>query len=53
MKRSGSIAKKSAPNILLGLVRESDDPAVRILLALGANADKFRNETIRIVSGPK
>ena len=40
-------------HILLGLARESDDPAAGILLALGADADKVRNETIRIVSGPK
>ena len=40
-------------HILLSLVRESDDPATRILLALGADADNIRNETIRIVPGRK
>src|SRR6059058_5276185 len=40
-------------HILLALARERHDPATRILLALGADADKVRNETIRIVSGRK
>jgi ATP-dependent Clp protease ATP-binding subunit ClpA len=38
-------------HVLLGLVRESDGVAVRILLALGADAEKIRNEMIRMLSG--
>ena len=40
-------------HILLGLVGESEDPAAGILFALGADADKVRNETIRIIPGWK
>jgi ATP-dependent Clp protease ATP-binding subunit ClpC len=40
-------------HILLGLVGESDDPAAGILFALGADADKVSNETIRIIPGWK
>ncbi len=39
-------------HILLGLVRENDGVAARILLALDADAEKVRNEIIRMLSGP-
>jgi ATP-dependent Clp protease ATP-binding subunit ClpC len=39
-------------HILLGIVRENDGVAARILLALGADAEKVRNEVIRTLSGP-
>jgi ATP-dependent Clp protease ATP-binding subunit ClpC len=39
-------------HILLGLVRENDGVAARILLDLDADADKVRNETIRQLSRP-
>ena len=37
-------------HILLGLVRENEGVAVRILLDFGADAEKVRNEVIRLVS---
>ena len=40
-------------HILLGLVRETDDVTTSILLALGTDADKIRDETIRMLSGTK
>ena len=40
-------------HILLGLVRENDGVATRILLdRFDADAEKIRNEIIRILSGP-
>jgi ATP-dependent Clp protease ATP-binding subunit ClpC len=39
-------------HILLGIVRENEGVAARILLDFGANAEKVRNEVIRMLSGP-
>jgi ATP-dependent Clp protease ATP-binding subunit ClpC len=39
-------------HILLGLVRENEGVAARILLDFDADADKIRNEIIRMLSGP-
>jgi ATP-dependent Clp protease ATP-binding subunit ClpC len=39
-------------HILLGLARENEGVATRILLDLGADADRIREEMIRMVSGP-
>jgi hypothetical protein len=39
-------------HILLGLVRENEGVGARILLDFDADADKIRNEIIRILSGP-
>ena len=39
-------------HILLGLVRENEGVAARILLDFDADAEKIRNETIRMLSGP-
>jgi ATP-dependent Clp protease ATP-binding subunit ClpC len=39
-------------HVLLGLVREQEDAAARILLAFGADSDRIRNEVIRMLSGP-
>ena len=39
-------------HILLGLVRENEGVAARILLDLGADCQKIRNEVIRMLSGP-
>ena len=39
-------------HILLGLVRENEGVAARILLDFGADAEKIRNEIIRLLSGP-
>ena len=39
-------------HILLGLVRENDGVAVRILLDFNADSEKIRNEVIRMVTGP-
>src|SRR6202000_1808155 len=39
-------------HILLGLVRENEGVAARILLDFDADSDKIRNEVIRILSGP-
>jgi Clp amino terminal domain, pathogenicity island component/UvrB/uvrC motif len=39
-------------HILLGIVRENEGVASRILLDLGADAEKVRNEVIRCLSGP-
>ena len=39
-------------HILLALVREDEGVAARILLDFGADADKVRNEVIRMLSGP-
>ena len=39
-------------HILLGLARENDGVAARILLDLDADAEKIRNEIIRMLSGP-
>src|ERR1041384_2846189 len=39
-------------HILLGLVRENEGVAARILLDFDADADKIRNETLRMRSGP-
>src|SRR5207237_653713 len=39
-------------HILLGLVRENEGVAARILLDFDAHADKIRNEIIRMLSGP-
>jgi ATP-dependent Clp protease ATP-binding subunit ClpA len=38
-------------HVLLGIVRENDGVAARILLDFGADAEKVRNEVIRTVSG--
>ena len=38
-------------HILLGLVRENEGVASRILLSLGADADKVRNEVVRAFGG--
>jgi ATP-dependent Clp protease ATP-binding subunit ClpC len=40
-------------HILLGLVRETDGVAVRILLDFDADAETIRNEVIRWLSGPR
>src|SRR5881296_30300 len=39
-------------HILLGLVRENEGVAARILLDFDADSDKIRNEIIRMLSGP-
>jgi ATP-dependent Clp protease ATP-binding subunit ClpC len=39
-------------HILLGLVRENEGVAARILLDFDADAEKVRNEIIRMLSGP-
>ncbi len=39
-------------HILLGLVRENEGVAARILLDFDADAEKIRNEIIRMLSGP-
>ncbi len=39
-------------HILLGLVRENEGVATRVLLDLRADAEKIRNVVIRILSGP-
>jgi ATP-dependent Clp protease ATP-binding subunit ClpC len=39
-------------HILLGLVRENDGIAARILLDFDADSDKIRNEVIRVLPGP-
>src|SRR5918995_6779997 len=39
-------------HVLLGLVRENDGVAARILLDFDADAEKIRNEIIRMLSGP-
>jgi ATP-dependent Clp protease ATP-binding subunit ClpC len=39
-------------HILLGLVRENEGVAARILLDFDADAEKIRNEVIRVLSGP-
>src|SRR5579859_2737874 len=39
-------------HILLGLVRENEGVAARILLDFDADAEKIRNEIIRVLSGP-
>jgi ATP-dependent Clp protease ATP-binding subunit ClpC len=39
-------------HILLGLVRENEGVAARILLDFGADAEKIRNEIMRVLSGP-
>jgi hypothetical protein len=39
-------------HILLGMVRENEGVAARILLDFDADAEKIRNEVIRMLSGP-
>jgi Clp amino terminal domain, pathogenicity island component/UvrB/uvrC motif len=39
-------------HILLGVVRENEGVAARILLDFGADSEKIRNEVIRMLSGP-
>jgi ATP-dependent Clp protease ATP-binding subunit ClpC len=39
-------------HVLLGIVREHEGVAARILLELGADAETIRNEVIRALSGP-
>lgn len=39
-------------HVLLGLVRENEGVAARILLDFDADAEKIRNEIIRMLSGP-
>jgi ATP-dependent Clp protease ATP-binding subunit ClpC len=39
-------------HVLLGIVRENQGVAARILLDLDADAEKIRDETIRMLSGP-
>src|SRR6201986_4971745 len=39
-------------HILLGLVRENEGVAARILLDFDADSEKIRNEVIRLLSGP-
>ena len=39
-------------HVLLGIVREYEGVAARILLELGADAETIRNEVIRALSGP-
>jgi len=40
-------------HILLGLVRENEGVAMRILLDFDADSEKIRNEVIRMLSGPE
>lgn len=40
-------------HLLLGLVREQEGLAYRVLVELGATPDAVRNEVIRQLSGPK
>jgi ATP-dependent Clp protease ATP-binding subunit ClpA len=40
-------------HILLGVVRENEGVAARILLDFDADAEKIRNEIIRMLSGPR
>ena len=40
-------------HILLGLVRENEGVAARILLDFDADSEKIRNEVIRMLSGPR
>ena len=40
-------------HILLGLIRENEGVAARVLLDLDADAEKVRNEIIRMLSGPR
>lgn len=40
-------------HILLGLVRENEGVASRYLDSVGADAERVRNEVIRLLSGPK
>jgi ATP-dependent Clp protease ATP-binding subunit ClpC len=40
-------------HILLGLIAENDGVAVRVLHDLGADAEKIRNEVIRMLSSPE
>jgi ATP-dependent Clp protease ATP-binding subunit ClpC len=40
-------------HILLGMVRENEGVAARILLDFDADAEKIRNEIIRMLSGPR
>jgi len=40
-------------HILLGLLRENEGVAVRILLDFDADAEKVRNEMLRMLSGPE
>jgi ATP-dependent Clp protease ATP-binding subunit ClpA len=42
-----------AEHILLGLVRENEGVAARILLSLDVDAETIRNELVRLLSGPK
>jgi ATP-dependent Clp protease ATP-binding subunit ClpC len=39
-------------HILLGIVRENEGVAVRILLDLGVDAERIRDEVIRLLGGP-
>ena len=39
-------------HILLGMVRENEGVAARILLDFDADSDKIRNEVIRVLPGP-
>ncbi len=39
-------------HLLLGLLREGEGVATRVLLDLGADSEKVRNEVIRVLSGP-
>src|SRR5918994_2888960 len=39
-------------HILLGLLRENEGVAARILLDFDADSEKIRNEVIRMLSGP-
>jgi ATP-dependent Clp protease ATP-binding subunit ClpA len=39
-------------HVLLGIVRENEGVAARILLEFDADAEKIRNEIIRMLSGP-
>lgn len=40
-------------HLLLGLIRENEGVAARILLDFGADSEKIRNEVIRLLSGRK
>lgn len=40
-------------HILLGLIRENEGVAMRILADFGLDAEKIRNETIRLLSGAR
>jgi len=40
-------------HVLLGLARENEGVASRILLDLGADAERIRNQVIRMLSGPE